>query len=100
MDARLSLRSGERLLDALLDEGVSLPHDCGGVLACSTCHVYVRRGRETCNEASEDEEDQLDQAPGLELDSRLSCHCVPDGTSDVQVEIPGWNRNLVREEHH
>ena len=88
------------ILDVALAHGVEIDHACGGVLACSTCHVYVRRGRETCNEASEDEEDQLDQAPGLELDSRLSCHCVPDGTSDVQVEISGWNRNLVREEHH
>ena len=51
-------------------------------------------------EASEDEEDQLDNAPGLEPESRLGCQCVPDGTKDVVVEIPDWNRNLVREDHH
>jgi 2Fe-2S ferredoxin len=41
--------------------------------------------------------DQLDNARGVELESRLSCQCVPDGSRDVVVEIPAWNRNLVRE---
>ena len=88
------------ILDIALAHDIDLDHACGGVCACSTCHVIVRRGLETCNEASEGEEDMLDQAPGLELQSRLGCQCVPDGSSDVEVEIPGWNRNLVREEHH
>ena len=48
-------------------------------------------------EPSEDEEDQLEEARGIELESRLSCQCVPDGTQDVVVEIPSWNRNLVQE---
>ena len=41
----------------------------------------------------------LDNAPGLTPDSRLACQCVPDGSQDVVVEIPSWNRNLVSEEH-
>jgi 2Fe-2S ferredoxin len=85
------------ILDIAEGAGIDLDHSCGGVCACSTCHVYVRDGAESCNPASEDEEDQLDNAPGLELESRLGCQCVPDGTKDVVVEIPGWNRNLVRE---
>ena len=88
------------LLDIALAHGVDLDHACGGVCACSTCHVIVRKGLESCSEATEDEEDQLDQAPGLELQSRLACQCVPDGTQDLVVELPGWNRNLVHEEHH
>ncbi|MHC4262366.1 MAG: 2Fe-2S iron-sulfur cluster-binding protein [Planctomycetota bacterium] len=87
------------LLEIALGHDVDIDHACGGVCACSTCHVIVREGRDSCNEASEDEEDQLDHAPGLELDSRLACQCVPDGSRDVVVEIPDWNRNLVREEH-
>ena len=43
--------------------------------------------------------DRLDQAPGLELCSRLGCQAVPDGSCDVVVEIPGWNRNHAREVH-
>jgi 2Fe-2S ferredoxin len=42
----------------------------------------------------------LENAPGLRPNSRLSCQAVPDGSCDVVVEIPGWNRNLVREPDH
>ncbi len=87
------------ILEIALAHGVDMDHACGGVCACSTCHVIVRRGLESCNEPTEDEEDQLDNAPGLTAQSRLGCQCVPDGTSDIEIEIPEWNRNLVREEH-
>jgi 2Fe-2S ferredoxin len=87
------------ILDIALAHGVEIDHACGGVCACSTCHVVLRQGAETCNAATEDEEDRLDQAPGLELTSRLACQCVPDGTREVVVEVPNWNRNLFREEH-
>jgi 2Fe-2S ferredoxin len=88
------------ILDIALAHGVDIDHACGGVCACSTCHVLVRQGLETCSEATEDEEDQLDKAPGLELQSRLACQCIPDGTRDLVVEVPNWNRNLVSEEPH
>ena len=87
------------ILEIALGNGIEIDHACGGVCACSTCHVIVREGRESCQEPTEDEEDMLDTAPGLELDSRLSCQAVPDGTQDLVVEIPDWNRNLVSEEH-
>ena len=41
----------------------------------------------------------FDNAPGLEESSRLGCQCVPNGKANVVVEVPDWNRNLVREEH-
>lgn len=85
------------LLDIAMANGVDLDHACGGVCACSTCHVHVKQGLDTCNGATDDEEDQLDDAYALSSLSRLSCQCVPDGTKDVVVEIPTWNRNLARE---
>ena len=88
------------ILDVALAHGVELDHSCGGVVACSTCHVIVRQGLETCPEPSDDELDMLEKAPGLEPNSRLGCQCVPNGTRDVVVEIPAWNRNLVREAPH
>ena len=48
----------------------------------------------------DEEEDQLDFAPALRDDSRLACQCVPDGSEDVEVELPEWNRNEVSEEPH
>jgi 2Fe-2S ferredoxin len=88
------------ILEIALGHGVEVDHACGGVLACSTCHVFVRQGLETCPEASDEELDQLDQAPGIEVSSRLACQCVPNGERDLVVEVPNWNRNLVREAPH
>ena len=88
------------ILEIAGGHGVEIDHACGGVCACSTCHLIVREGLESCSPATEDEEDQLDLAPGLTPQSRLACQTVPDGSRDVVVEIPGWNRNLVKEDGH
>lgn len=88
------------VLDFAINAGIDIDHACGGFAACSTCHVIVREGLETCNEISDDEDEMLDEAPGLTMKSRLACQCVADGSQDLVVEIPAWNRNLAREEHH
>lgn len=87
------------LLDIAMANGVDLEHVCGGVCACSTCHVVVKQGLESCSEGTDDEYDQLDEAPMTTLQSRLGCQCVPDGSKDIVVEIPSVNKNLVREGH-
>lgn len=87
------------LLDIALGHGIEIDHACGGVCACSTCHVIVKEGSETLNEATEEEEDRLDEAPNLQANSRLACQSVPNGTADLVVEIPEWNRNLIQEGH-
>jgi ferredoxin, 2Fe-2S len=87
------------ILDIALSCGVELDHACGGVCACSTCHVVIKQGVDTIPESSEAEDDMLEQAPGLTATSRLGCQSVPDGSSDLVVEVPLWNRNLVKESH-
>ena len=87
------------ILDISLANGIDIDHSCGGVCACSTCHCIVREGLETVPEMSDTEEDELSFAPGLTPNSRLSCQSVPDGTRNLVVEIPKWNRNIVRESH-
>jgi 2Fe-2S ferredoxin len=87
------------ILDTSFAAGVEIDHSCGGVCACSTCHVIVREGLESCNEPTDDELDQLDNAPGVTTESRLACQCVPNGTCDLVVEVPEWNRNAVKEGH-
>ncbi|HEY4907432.1 MAG TPA: 2Fe-2S iron-sulfur cluster-binding protein, partial [Candidatus Acidoferrum sp.] len=85
-----------------ISEGIKagLDHACGGVCACSTCHVIVKQGLESCNEATDAELDELDEAPGITPKSRLGCQTVPDGTTDIVVEIPEWNKNHVKEKDH
>jgi 2Fe-2S ferredoxin len=93
-------RTGEpgSILDIALAHGIALDHACGGVCACSTCHIIVREGLESCNEPTDDELDELEEARGLTVESRLGCQCVPNGNSPlVVVEVPGWNRNLIKE---
>lgn len=85
------------ILDMALALDIDIDHACGGVCACSTCHVIVKEGLDTCSPPTEEEDDQLDEAPGLTPRSRLACQCVPDGKKDLVVEVPNWNRNLVRE---
>ncbi len=60
---------------------------CGGVCACSTCHVYVEEGVELLSEAEEDEEDILDKAFDVQMSSRLGCQAkiVKDGTISVRI---------------
>ena len=87
------------VLALLLREHVDIEHACGGVVACSTCHIYVRQGIDSSPEAIDEEEDMLDLAPAVRDCSRLACQFVPNGSEDVEVEIPAWSRNEVKEDH-
>jgi len=85
------------VLAIAIDGGINIDHACGGVCACSTCHIVVKEGIDSLRAAEDDEEDALDNVPGLTLNSRLACQAVPDGSADLTVEIPDWNRNAVSE---
>ncbi len=79
------------ILDVLLGHGVHLEHACGGKCACTTCHVIVKEGEENLSVMEEDEEDELDAAPGLTLHSRLGCQAVVKG--DVTILVPRFTVN-------
>jgi len=87
------------ILDLAEGAGIAIDHSCGGVCACATCHIHVIQGAASCPKATDDEEDMLDTARDLTPESRLSCQCVPNGTQDLVVKIPAWNKNLVKEKH-
>lgn len=84
---KLNLDEGEILLDRLLKDGVDIAHDCGGVLACSSCRVVVREGLERLDAASEDELDMLDRACAAEPGARLACQ-VEGRAAELVVQIP------------
>jgi iron-sulfur cluster assembly protein len=83
---KVSLQAGETLLARLLKQGVDISHDCGGTLACSTCRVVIRRGREALPAAGEDELDILDRADTEAGVARLACQVT--GEADLEIEIP------------
>ena len=84
---KLSLDEGETLLGRLLQDGVDIAHDCGGVLACSSCRVVVREGLEHLDAASADEIDMLDRAGAAEPGARLACQ-VEGRAAELVVQIP------------
>lgn len=81
---------GAVLLDVAQAAGQPLEGTCEGQMACSTCHVIVARDWfARLPEASEDEEDMLDLAAGVEPTSRLSCQILLDDSLEgLEVRIP------------
>lgn len=88
--------SGQTVCRILLDHHIDIDHACEMSCACTTCHVLVRQGYDSMTEPTELEEDLLDQAWGLEADSRLSCQAML-GSEDLVVEIPKYTINHARE---
>ena len=89
---------GESVCEALLRNDIDIEHACEMSCACTTCHVIVREGFDSLEEADELEEDYLDKAWGLEPESRLSCQAQV-GDTDLVVEIPRYTINHASERH-
>jgi len=87
---------GVSICDNLLDQGIEIEHACEKSCACTTCHVVVREGFDSLNEAKEQEEDLLDRAWGLTPLSRLSCQAIV-GDEKLVVEIPRYTINYAKE---
>jgi len=96
--AVIEVESGISICDAALNNGIEIEHACEKSCACTTCHVIIKTGFDSLEEASEKEEDLLDKAWGLEPESRLACQAkVAD--QDLIIEIPKYTINMVSENH-
>jgi len=94
----IEVESGTTLCDAGLQNDIEIEHACEKSCACTTCHVYVREGFDSLDEATDLEEDYLDKAWGVDPDSRLSCQAKV-GNEDLVIEIPKYTINMVSENH-
>src|SRR5579871_872023 len=82
---------GTSILEAAKKCHAQVGYACGGVCACSTCHVYVRQGLDSLTEQQEKEQDILDKAFDVRPQSRLGCQArVAD--EDVIVEMTPKSR--------
>lgn len=90
---------GTRLLEAARRCGAPEGDACGGVCACSTCHVYVREGLDRLDTPGEDEEDALDKAFDVQLASRLGCQARIEREGLVEVEICRESLDAFYAEH-
>ena len=89
---------GTSLCNAMLDNGIEIEHACEKSCACTTCHVHIREGFDSLEESSEQEDDYLDKAWGLDMESRLSCQALV-GEESLVIEIPKYTINMVSEIH-
>ena len=96
--AMIEAEPGVSICDAALANGIEIEHACEKSCACTTCHVILREGFDSLEEADETEEDLLDKAWGLEPESRLSCQALV-GEEDLVIEIPKYTINMVSEHH-
>lgn len=89
----------QSILELTEDHDVHLNHNCGGVCACSTCHIYVEQGEDYLEEISDKEEDFIDRAINPRLESRLACQCVIlEDDATLIVTIPDQKR-IIGHEH-
>jgi len=85
-DLTIEVAEGTTLLEAAEACGAQVGHSCGGVCACSTCHVWVKKGLQTLPDQEDDEMDRLDQAFDVKPYSRLACQSKV-GKADLEVVI-------------
>ena len=90
--------TGTSICEALLDNGILIEHACDMSCACTTCHVVVREGFASLLPSTEEEDDLLDRAWGLEPLSRLSGQALL-GKQDLLIEIPRYTINHAKENH-
>jgi len=93
-------KTGDNLLELARSLHLDVEAACGGVCACSTCHMIVEKGFNAFSEQEEAEEDQLDFATGVSLNSRLACQAVvkSDG-DDLEVYVPPMRDSANPHDH-
>jgi 2Fe-2S ferredoxin len=86
---------GLSVLEVAHKHDIDIEGACEGSLACSTCHVIVDPAWfSKLDKPSEDEEDMLDLAFGLEKTSRLGCQIViTEALDGLTVKLPSATRN-------
>lgn len=94
-----NVESDISLLEVAEENDVHLNHNCGGVCACSTCHIYVEKGEDSLEEISDKEEDFIDRAINPRLESRLGCQCIIlEDDAVIEVQIPDQSK-IIGHEH-
>lgn len=98
-DWEVEVPVGTSILEASKKCGAPEGDACGGVCACSTCHVYVTEGRELLSEAEEEEEDILDKAFDVRAGSRLGCQARIRADGGLVCEITRESLDAFYNEH-
>lgn len=92
---------GDNVLYLAHRHGIDLEGACEASLACSTCHVYVNfESFDKLPEPDEREDDMLDMAPMLQVNSRLGCQIILTPELDgIELTLPKVTRNFYVDGH-
>ena len=94
----IEVAAGTSLLEASKDACAHEGSACGGVLACSTCHVWVKKGVASLDDQSDEEMDILDKAFDVRAYSRLGCQAEVT-TEDLLVQVTEESERTWYDEH-
>ena len=87
----VDVQNGLTVMEGAVQNNIpGIDADCGGSMACATCHVYVKEDWfDKVNKKNEGEDDMLDQAYEPKKNSRLSCQLtLSDELNGLEVNIP------------
>ena len=87
----VDVQNGLTVMEGAVQNNIpGIDADCGGSMACATCHVYVKEDWfDKINKKNEGEDDMLDQAYEPKKISRLSCQIiVSDDLDGLVVDMP------------
>src|SRR5262249_586436 len=90
---------GTSILEAAQKLEAPEGYACGGVCACSTCHVYVQNGANLLSEMEDEENDILDKALDVRATSRLGCQSKILADGEIEVEITRESLEAYENEH-
>jgi 2Fe-2S ferredoxin len=90
--------TGESLLSTSIKLGAHHGSACGGVCACSTCHVWVKKGFASLSDMEDNEADYLDRAYDVKPTSRLGCQAIL-ADEDVVYQITEESEKTWYDEH-
>ena len=87
----IDVQNGLTVMEGAVQNDIpGIDADCGGSMACATCHVYVKDDwYDKLDEKSEGEDEMIDQAYEPKKNSRLSCQItVSDKIEGLVVHLP------------
>jgi 2Fe-2S ferredoxin len=90
---------GTSLLEAATRAHFPEGSACGGVCACSTCHVHVLKGAALLSEQEDEEADILDKAFDVRATSRLGCQSRIVAEGELEIEITRESLEAYENEH-
>ena len=87
----IEVQNGLTVMEGAIQNDIpGIDADCGGGMACATCHVYVKEDwLDKLPKKEDGEEDMLDMAFEPKQNSRLSCQLIVSEELDgLEVNIP------------